>query len=327
MPTIKQRICLMRAHNSICRYCNLPIDNLAVLEIDHVIPESITAEELTPLLTRLGKPDLDINSYFNWFPIHNTCNRDKSDDILPDEALHVLLARAAKRISRVLEEEERFDRQMKARDVLANVVRQIELGTLTKESAIAVIEGAKASTASNAEPIILSFSANLAKMVRPAPEFRSLGEQILGSTRTNDEPLIDAELIAELEEALRSSNVLTVMSEAPQNNGETLSVRFAVWFLDLDKIPSRLPNSWQLMEVEPFAEIYPGQDPEILSNEAIIRKRNELILCKESDDPLPYRYCPMCGKQKFVRSSVQRPDATVYYICCQSCGWGERSEI
>ena len=36
MPTIKQRICLMRAHNSICRYCNLPIENLAVLEIDHV---------------------------------------------------------------------------------------------------------------------------------------------------------------------------------------------------------------------------------------------------------------------------------------------------
>jgi hypothetical protein len=103
----------MKALNSICRYCNLPIENLAVLEIDHVIPESLTPEELSPLLARLGNPHLDINSYFNWFPIHNMCNRYKSDDVLPDEALHVLLARAAKKVPDVLAEEERFDRQLK----------------------------------------------------------------------------------------------------------------------------------------------------------------------------------------------------------------------
>jgi transcription elongation factor Elf1 len=81
------------------------------------------------------------------------------------------------------------------------------------------------------------------------------------------------------------------------------------------------------MEVETFSGVYPGQDPEILSNEAIIRKRNEVILDKDSDDPLPYCYCPMCGKQNFSRHSIQRPDATVYYISCLSCGWGERSEM
>jgi hypothetical protein len=326
MPSIKQRICLMRAHKSICRYCNLPIDNLAVLEIDHVIPESLTPEELMPLLARLGKPELEVNSYFNWFPVHNMCNRHKSDDILPDEALHALLARAAKKVPDALEEEVKFDRQLKVRDALANVVRQIELGTTTKEAAIAVIEGAQTSTTSNADPIILSFSLDLAKAKRPAEEFRSPGELLLASD-ADDDTLIDTELIAELEAALNSSNVLTVTSEAPQNTGETLSVRFAVWLLDLENIPHPLPNGWQLMEVGPFSEIYRGQDPEVLSNEAIIRKRNELILDKTSEDPLPYRYCPMCGKQNLKRHSMARPDTTVYYINCHSCGWGERSEI
>jgi len=255
------------------------------------------------------------------------CNRHKSDDVLPDEALHLLLARAAKKVPDVLEEEERFDRQLKARDLLGSLVRQIELGTIAKEAAIAVIEGAQRSVAANSEPIILGFSLNLATAVRPSMEFRSQGELLLGCQESDDEALIDTELIAELEAALNSSNVLTVTSEAPQNNGETLSVRFAVWLLDLDKIPHHFPNGWQLMEVEPFSEVYAGQDPEILSNEAIIRKRNELILDKNSEDPLPYRYCPMCGKQNFSRHSIERPKTTVYYISCLQCGWGERFEI
>lgn len=139
MPSFKQRVALMRAHKAICRYDRQLIESFADLEIDHIIPESLPADKLTALLKRLKKEDLDINSYFNWYPVHRWCNNDKHDIVLEDDALHVLLAIAAKKEPAVREEEARFDRESRANKALARVGRQIELGALSKEVAIAFL--------------------------------------------------------------------------------------------------------------------------------------------------------------------------------------------
>jgi hypothetical protein len=315
----------MRAHKAICRYDNQLIESLADLEIDHIIPESLPADELIALLRRLNKEDLDINSYFNWFPVHRWCNNQKSDILLPDASLHYLLAIAASKEPAVRAEEAKFDRQARANDVLARVARQIELGALSKEAAIAFLEGTPIATPSKADPTILGFSINLAEATETGPRFDSPGETLmqLDDDESTKPCFTPASLQAELEDSLRVLNALTVASQPVQNNGETLSIRYAVWLLNLDSLPTKFPNAWRLLEVAPFSEIYPGGDASSLIYRAVILRRNELIVDQDSPDPLPYRYCPNCGQRKFHRSSIATEKENFYSIRCSSCGWGE----
>lgn len=326
MPSIKQRVSLMRAHKAICPYDNRLIESLADLEIDHIIPETLRGDELAVLLKRLNKEDLNINSYFNWFPVHGICNNRKGNTVYPDGTLHHYLGIAKGKEPIVREEEARFDRQARANDVLARVARQIELGALSKETAISFLEGTATASPSRADPTILGFSINLGEATETGPQYDSPGEILMGIR--SDEPagpsFSPASLQAELEDSLKVLNALIATSEPVQNNGETISIRYAVWLLNLDLLPARFPNAWRLLEVAPFSEIYPGQDASTLVHRAVILRRNELIIDSNSDDPLPYRYCPICASQDLHRSSNVTQREEIYYIRCGNCGWGEK---
>src|ERR1700730_9659722 len=106
-PSRTQAIALWRAHDEICVYCNKPIESLAVLEIDHIIPQKLlqTPNELRTLLDRLGVSTLEINSHLNWLPVHGRpCNRQKGDQVLPDVTLLNYLGVARQRADRVSDE-------------------------------------------------------------------------------------------------------------------------------------------------------------------------------------------------------------------------------
>jgi 5-methylcytosine-specific restriction endonuclease McrA len=106
VPTIKQRVSLLRAHKGICPYCNQPIVSLADLEIDHIVPRSLKEADLKPLLERIGYPSLKIDSYRNWLPVHGyNCNLRKSDSIPPDTTLAMQLHFAAEKEPSVIAEE------------------------------------------------------------------------------------------------------------------------------------------------------------------------------------------------------------------------------
>ena len=68
MPKFKERIAVMRAYKSTCFYCKKLIESLELLEIDHIIPEHLQQAKLDEVLAVLGKPDFEVNSYFNWVP-------------------------------------------------------------------------------------------------------------------------------------------------------------------------------------------------------------------------------------------------------------------
>jgi hypothetical protein len=315
----------MRAHKAVCRYCNDLIETLADLEIEHIIPESLPQDELAVLLTRLDKKHLDINSFFNWLPVHRSCNNAKRDTVAPDASLHYWLMIAANKVPAVREEEAKFDRQAQANDGLARLARQIELGTISREAAIAFLQGTPLAAASKADPTILGFSINLADATETDPKFDPLGEILMGTGEgnlpgANSSP---ESLQAQLEDSLKALNALTVKPEPVQNNGETLSIRYAVWLLNLDLLPKKFPNAWRLLEVAPFSEVYPGQDPSTLVDQAIILKRNELIVDPGSDNPLPYRYCPLCASTDLHRGSRTTEAEEIYYIYCGNCTWAE----
>jgi hypothetical protein len=260
-PTRIQSIALWRAYEEVCVYCSKPIESLATLEVDHIIPASLCTrpEELRRLLDSLGTPDLEINSYSNWLPAHGRpCNRQKGDQILPLPALLHYLSIAHKKLDRVVQEERKIRGQAQNRDALAPLVQLIEEGRLSKREAISFIEIAvpESPAHENSDPLVLSFSVNVIE----AADSGALPPDV------PEPPLLYGWLENELEDVLRSTKALFARAARIEDdrNGETVSVRYAFWLLDLDLLPRQLPYCWELLEVAPFSELYPNQDPDNL---------------------------------------------------------------
>jgi hypothetical protein len=319
-PSRTQSIALWRAHDEICVYCNKPIESLAVLEIDHIIPQKLlqTPNDLRILLERLGVPTLEINSHLNWLPVHGRpCNRRKGDQVLPDVTLLNYLGVARQQAARVSDEERKLRRHALSRNALAPLIHLIEVGHFSKQEAISYIEEAvpDSATRGKSDPLVLSFSVNVADAFNSAARPEGIPAP----------PELYDWLETQLDEALSSTKALFARAARIEGdcNGETVSVRYACWLLDLDVLPSPLPFSWELLEVSPFSEIYPDQDTDELFARGIHAKHERLIVDKVSSDPLPYQRCPNCMSSDLKRVSSARGGEEIYTIWCE-CGWAER---
>jgi hypothetical protein len=84
-----------------------------------------------------GIPDLDLDSYRNWLPVHGRpCNRDKSSEVQPDTTLLNYLGVARRHYDRAKKEEERFLRDAKAGVLVASIKHFIEAGVIKPEDLI-----------------------------------------------------------------------------------------------------------------------------------------------------------------------------------------------
>jgi hypothetical protein len=85
--TLTERWAVFEAHGSNqgtrCWLCSEPL-NFVDMAVDHVIPEYLIENEakLKEVLLLFGlSSDFDLNSFENWLPAHNPCNRQKHDHI------------------------------------------------------------------------------------------------------------------------------------------------------------------------------------------------------------------------------------------------------
>jgi hypothetical protein len=140
-PLSTQRFVLWRVYNRICAYDNLPIDTFAEMEIDHIIPQHLlqTPQQLQALLAGLGVPDLDLNSYDNWLPVHGRCNRDKGGELQPEASLHYFLGVARRHGARARAEELRLARQAKSENHVASIAYLIETGELSLNDVLSAL--------------------------------------------------------------------------------------------------------------------------------------------------------------------------------------------
>jgi hypothetical protein len=168
---------------------------------------------------------------------------------------------------------------------------------------------------------VLSFSALLSDALASPAESQTPGEVLMSGSYKQE---TSSSLLELLESTLARTNTMFVRVEPATNNGEHLSVRYATWLLDLDALPKAFPDAWKLLEVAPYSEVYCGGNADALLDAAIVLKSNELVLDKDSDDPLPYRRCPICGSDALKRASLTGEKETYYFINCE-CGWGDRS--
>ncbi len=68
----EQKVSIWRADGEKCFYCRIPV-SYSDLQVDHIVPEKVPAEELLKLQPILP-PSFDINSIPNWVTCHQGCN-------------------------------------------------------------------------------------------------------------------------------------------------------------------------------------------------------------------------------------------------------------
>ena len=307
-PTTTQRIALWHAYKHICVYCNNPIDSLAELDIDHIIPQHLRGKPRFSVITaRLGYPELDIDSYLNWLPVHQRpCNRNKGATVLPDPALHNLLNLARKHEAQAIEEERKMCRQDRNGKALAALAHRIEIGEMSESEAISFIrEAGRKSTPKKSDPLVLSFGTNVTEIVELDSIPRNMCEP----------PDLYDFLEKQLEDKLHETIALFAKIESGRN-GETVSVRYACWLLDLESVPERLPYGWELLDAAPFSEVYPDENAEETFAQAILATHDDLVFGESRNAPYVFKRCPQCMSTEL---SVHQQEDMCAIRC--KCGW------
>ncbi|EJL6735015.1 DUF4258 domain-containing protein [Vibrio parahaemolyticus] len=128
------RSCLWNIHKRKCFYCKEPIQYVE-LEVDHVIPESLSQndKEFEKVKADYGLvKDFDLFGHQNLAPSCNSCNSDKSDNLLPPGYVAIALSKIEKKIEELEEclSKEKQDRKLGA--LLVSIGRAIEKKTFTK---------------------------------------------------------------------------------------------------------------------------------------------------------------------------------------------------
>jgi hypothetical protein len=123
-----------KTHGPNCRWCNEPVLYKAC-QIDHILPENIEESEYKRLTELYGvHEDFDINSFYNWIPIHSGCNQSKSDDVF-DGAPFVgqLIQRIGKKHEETLNRCNKMANEPDAAKIISSLERGIEEGIITEE--------------------------------------------------------------------------------------------------------------------------------------------------------------------------------------------------
>ena len=99
------------AHKTKCFYCNTDID-FKDLNIDHIIPESISKQKLKELILEYGlNESFMINGFENLVPTHRICNQRKTDDVFNKASILYYLGLNVKKVESVKAEIEKLKRK------------------------------------------------------------------------------------------------------------------------------------------------------------------------------------------------------------------------
>jgi hypothetical protein len=246
--TFAERWAVHQAYEQICIYCG----NVVAwrdFEVDHIINESLLKEpqKLNSLINDYGLgSDFSINGFENWACTHHSCNRVKSDTTFDkSRALHYLLiagqkAKAARQIYRATQNVNTVNK------VFARLRVLMENGTITRQE---IVDFAKAAV-DNADigvgnPAVITFGLAMEDVYQNMPE------------GVPDSPpyiydWLENELAKELQRTLECRMELL----ESQRNGETISVRYAMWDLDFSRLDNLQLEWWEILELRLYTHIY-----------------------------------------------------------------------
>ena len=211
------------------------------LEIDHIIPESISLGQLTELTVALGLGDnFSIDSVTNLVPTHHSCNARKSDTLFSESGIRYYMEIWYKKQAKVSAELELLEKQAANEEVLIPLAAKIQRSGMTFFEAVSFLRHALSDRPGvPSEPTIVTFGTNLSERgISPTPEAYDKLEKAL------------------LEYVYGNIPCPASMTEASMRTGETLSVRMAFWLFDVNRLQRFRFPGWEVTEVARYSDLY-----------------------------------------------------------------------
>jgi hypothetical protein len=125
-----------------CIWCN-SIVFMNDVEVDHVIPEKTPQSEAIELIEKFKlSNEFQINSFYNWAPIHPACNKGKGADRFNDAPIIMqILHKISKRVPEIIQIHENAKRRLKNGFQFADLRNAIENKELTEEDLELFLKG------------------------------------------------------------------------------------------------------------------------------------------------------------------------------------------
>lgn len=172
----KTRVALWNANQRKCFYCSEPI-LFKDLEIDHIVPEKIGADDLIELGSRISLPaDFGLNALCNLVPTHHNCNNRKGGSLMDDQAIVCYQQLWAKKQLQIHGEIEKHIKAVARDRYLIAVSRLIEAGEITKQEIWQVISKIQpAAQPTPQDPLVVTFGTNVSKLLESQALPKSAG--------------------------------------------------------------------------------------------------------------------------------------------------------
>lgn len=246
--TFSERWAIYEAYDHLCIYCR-EIVAFRDLWVDHIILESLLNDgpRLAALVEDYGLGSgFAVNSFENWACAHRHCNQAKGDTTFDkSRALHYLLI-AERKAKLAASIKESFERASGINRALARLRALIESGALAAGDVVTFVE----SVLKNAEiglnnPVVVTFGLRMEDVYNALPE-----------GAPGDAPAIYDWLENELTKQLVSDLQCPIEMREDQRNGETVSVRYAIWDLDFSRLDAIDVGLWEILELELHTDLY-----------------------------------------------------------------------
>lgn len=111
-----------------CWLCYEPIIRFSDYEVDHVIPQSLSAERLVAVRGEFGLPDcFGLGGHENLLPAHGACNRLKRDHVFrPTPLIQFWLEKAHQKSGAVRKQEESFNDSASLQKLFRKMLKESE---------------------------------------------------------------------------------------------------------------------------------------------------------------------------------------------------------
>jgi hypothetical protein len=309
-PSFRMRVAIWRTNEQRCFFCAEPV-MFRNMEIDHLIPRVVNEVKLSKLIASLELPvDFHVDDTLNLVPTHGDCNRRKGATEFSEGSLRFFIETWRSKQARLRRELEWGSRAAENEAAILTLALRIEDGKLSLPEAIATLESLCGRRDKTNEPWVVTFGLSFADLpLSSTAPYAALCDR----------------LESELASYLRELKAIGRQTEASVRNGETLSIRYAFWNLDLNSLDKIYLDRFEVLEVAPYAEIY-NDSWDGLFPRAVVDTYKRVIT-DEKDPKFGLGRCPKCGSGHLNRSSGEDPRLGYYYfIECEDCHWSDWSQ-
>jgi hypothetical protein len=142
-----------------CFYCRVPVP-YGELQIDHIVPETISSDQLAKLQSSVLPTNFEINFVCNWVACHQGCNGRKSAFEFDPKTIGFYVGMASRRSAKVQKIMDDFEIAKNNGNLLSTLRVRLEKGHLTQAAVLAVLGDLPAPTQTSSDPWVVAFGAN-----------------------------------------------------------------------------------------------------------------------------------------------------------------------